>query len=712
MAAILCLPHISKSVDKSTLTDLATLSKLANNKIAQECTKNYLILLLLHRTRIKLGDYDVLSECISTVNQLGVTSYCLTILTAIQLLSTCLGILKVQGERKFDEDVRKSLKENLIRNLASHSSGIRLFSIKCLANLEQDNDEVYQIMIEVEQRPLDVFTYREHIVLYDRLKVHALKQQDSLDVKLSVLHFFFGILFKNFKLIWEPVMSTISELSNEIPISTFWTTFKEQLEQNVDARSEDEEVGSESGVLKELLNHFQSSLDQYDRMSHRQLLWKTLVKLDCCDMKNRDIVELYLKFYQDEYDVHSEKLEDDEEEEQSSVKTESRYSAKLKLLKAHLDVFLSMKNPSTIYKKLEVCETFKTLITCRSKDVSVLALKCLLQCKYKNLPQETHNTLIELLDGKMPEEVTKINKITPTENRTELIDIIMRIVHARLLSRPSKTDRMTYLIHKRKVLGFLKNFTKPEVNTFFHISFDTIDELDTDSKRINKKFLSANLQLLNLILAELSGNINDDGIKFLIGLLVRITDVTKNVEYETEIRSKVLSCVSLIFEQFVEFNFTEEIYTEIFDVFIWPHLGSLENDCKVSASGLLKLFIEWSNNAKYFNLLERRNGNATTPIYHIMELLKSDSTSKEIKVTVYNLLTRIVEENSSVSEGTDLLKPYHHALLMAMKNDIQSSAIELDKLDIMPLLQILQEDQNMEGINELVQIFLNVLNHR
>lgn len=232
------------------------------------------------------------------------------------------------------------------------------------------------------------------------------------------------------------------------------------MEQNVDARSEDEEFGSESGVLKELLNHFQSSLDQYDRMSHRQLLWKTLVKLDCCDMKNRDIVELYLKFYQDEYDVHSEKLEDDEEEEQSSVKTESRYSAKLKLLKAHLDVFLSMKNPSTIYKKLEVCETFKTLITCRSKDVSVLALKCLLQCKYKNLPQETHNTLIELLDGKMPEEVTKINKITPTENRTELIDIIMRIVHARLLSRPSKNRSYDLSDSQEKSFGIPEKLYK------------------------------------------------------------------------------------------------------------------------------------------------------------------------------------------------------------------------------------------------------------
>ncbi|XP_063698381.1 small subunit processome component 20 homolog [Culicoides brevitarsis] len=710
LSGILCLPHVTKSIDTATLKDLKTLTTHINEKLSSDFTKNDLILLqMLHRTRTKLSDDSCVAECSSTITKIASSVTNLTNLNALQLLNTCLNVLKsAEDDQKLDEELKNSLKSSLIRNLASHNSNIRLFTIKCLSNL--DENEVYDVMQEVEERNLDPFTYKEHLILYDRLKVAALKEDD---IKLTVLHFFYGVLWKNFKLIWDPVITKIQELSEVIPISAFWESFKEQLcSVEPENSTETDENEDSEDIFSELSRHFQQTSEPFDRICHRQLLWKALTKLECCDIKNRDIVEIYLKFHKDEFLYeHDDEADDDEEE----TNDKPSHSAKQKLIKSHLEVFHAMKNSPQIYKKAEVCETFKNLITSREKEVSVLALKCLLQSKFnKILTEDARNTLIELLEGKIPEEVTKINKIIPLEHHTELIDIVMRIVHARLLTRPSKTDRMTYLIHKRKVLGFLKNFSKTDVNKFFHISFDAVDELQPDSKRINKKFLSANLQLLNLILTELSGNVDDEGVKFLIQLLVRIISVTKGLEYEAEIRAKVFGNLCLVFEQFVEFKFTEKILGEVFDVFVWPFLSHFESDCKVSASGLMKLFIEWSKNAKYFTFLERKPELKTikTPIFHIIQLLKSENTAKDIKITIYNLLTRIVEENTSAAEPTELLKPYHETLLMAMKDDVTHGAIELDKLDIMPLLHVLQEDKNIEGVNELVEIFLNVLYHK
>lgn len=237
--------------------------------------------------------------------------------------------------------------------------------------------------------------------------------------------------------------------------------------------------------------------------------------------------------------------------------------------------------------------------------------------------------------------MTNLSKILPNDQqRPELVEIVMRIVHARLLSHPNKNERMTYLVQKRKILGFLKNFTKSEINTFFQLSFDAI--VQRDIKRINKKYLLANLQLINLILVEMASVIDNDGILFLINLLVTIADLTAELEYESEIRAKVLTCLCLVFEQFVHFNFTNEICEKIFETFVWPHLSHFTNNCKVSMSGLFKLFIEWSKNPKYYHLLEKSK--EFSPIFHIMELLKSENTSKEIKVTIYKLLTRLLED--------------------------------------------------------------------
>lgn len=171
--------------------------------------------------------------------------------------------------------------------------------------LEKPEDwNVFSICYNVENTESLVQTYRDQLqnlqkLSYDKPQGILCKNSDFQTIPLKYL---LGVLYINFQLIWEPVISIITSYAHGMAINLFWEVFSKKLFETDEHilknyKLGEISVGLDCGVINDLFREMYKIESAPDFVNYRQLLWKAMCEFpDIAEARNRDVAPLMLKF--------------------------------------------------------------------------------------------------------------------------------------------------------------------------------------------------------------------------------------------------------------------------------------------------------------------------------------------------------------------------------------------------------------------------------
>ncbi|XP_036332931.1 small subunit processome component 20 homolog isoform X1 [Rhagoletis pomonella] len=428
------------------------------------------------------------------------------------------------------------ISELLTPLLSSHSHDVRLLTAHCLQTLHRQtkNAHPYKIFYQAECIEPNVHNYREQLLYLQQLEpagelYRAMDKEESLrDVyKQHILRFLLGMLYHNFKFVWEPVQKLIESYALLMSLADFWNIYKQQLQltaERIDytiAVTKDSTATVEnvacwrSDVLNEVLPAAQPPKQtQQQLLNYRNLLWMRLPLFgQMATQKNRDLVGLFLQFVNEEYRARLERREltwdltqtatghgheqlaeagvlDSDDEADEDIKQNERqrkighrnkqrkdqqgFIAKsiLQTLQSKLGVFAAQPNPRSLYREPELYTLYMDLLAGPNAQLQRAALDCVLRYKSKSLtPHKEH--LYALVDEvKLKDELVnfKLDETVSAEERPELMKILLRILYGKMITKGTQRA-MSAQSRKSMILRFLGQCTTDEILWFLEMAF-------------------------------------------------------------------------------------------------------------------------------------------------------------------------------------------------------------------------------------------------
>ncbi|KAK9881413.1 hypothetical protein WA026_016303 [Henosepilachna vigintioctopunctata] len=134
---------------------------------------------------------------------------------------------------------------------------------------------------------------------------------NKTEFKTIPLRYMCGILFINFRLLWDPTLKVIESHAHGLNVSYFWNVYGEELKKAdcyIDNKKDFivEKVDTSYSNLEHVFENWQLFKSKPDFVNYRLLLWKGLQLFpDIAEMKTRDVSELLLSFYEKEFMKHN-----------------------------------------------------------------------------------------------------------------------------------------------------------------------------------------------------------------------------------------------------------------------------------------------------------------------------------------------------------------------------------------------------------------------
>lgn len=228
---------------------------------------------------------------------------------------------KDQRSSEFNIDLFKSIHEKLSNNLLSRYHYVRRITTHLLHQFSDElrsKDQeiaIYGIFFDIESIESNIHTYREQLLLFQRIEPNA-KLLSSLakvneSLKFDPLKYLLGFLHINFNLLWKPITELISAYFSDLDIETFWTLFKTQIDdtttllrnkQTDDVHDDVDFIDVNSCLGEIYLNIWRNSERSIDLVNYRILMWRIIPQLGMLrEIKNREIVTIFLDFIEHEY---------------------------------------------------------------------------------------------------------------------------------------------------------------------------------------------------------------------------------------------------------------------------------------------------------------------------------------------------------------------------------------------------------------------------
>ncbi|XP_018794678.1 PREDICTED: small subunit processome component 20 homolog [Bactrocera latifrons] len=529
---LILVPHIAGLEKEALEPKLNTIlnhildSLNANNNLAQKLTLYSLVL----ETHINLK-----FKCVPSFVQRSIETLLPHATTNLQALGALDQLLSATP--KFTEEDIQRISELLVPLLSSHAHDVRLLAAHCLQTLHRQTKlaHPYKIFYAAECIVPNVHNYREQLLQLQQLETagelyRAIdKQEPQRDIyKRHILRFLLGMLYHNFKFVWEPVLKLIESYAQAMSVADFWAIYHQLLQQTADSIDYTVTVAQDttaaavenvpcwrSAFLNELLPAVQlPKQTQQQLLNYRNLLWLRLPQFgQMAQQKNRDLVGLFLQFVNEEYRARLERREltwdltqlaagqaqaqlaeaetldsdaeddDDDKQTERSRKTGRRgkqrkeqqgFIAKsiLQTLQSKLGVFAAQTNPRSLYREPELYALYMDLLAGPNAQLQRAALDCILRYKSKSLlPHKEH--LYALVDeGKFKEELVnfKLDEAVSVEQRPELMKILLRILYGKMITKGTQRA-LSAQARKSLILRFLGQCTTEEILWFLEMAF-------------------------------------------------------------------------------------------------------------------------------------------------------------------------------------------------------------------------------------------------
>lgn len=585
----------------------------------------------------------------------------------------------------FNIELFKEIHNQLSYNLTSRYHTVRRITAHLFdqfsnaLGINKPEQSIYSIFFAIESIEPTIHSYREQLLLFQRIEPNerfiSSLQKIHEPMIYDPIKYLLGFLYVNFNLLWKPVSELITTYFHEIDIEEFWsllklkideTTAQQRNDQTPDAQDDAEFIDVETCLGMEYVEIWQNNERAIDLVNYRILLWRMIPLCGMLrEIKNREIVTMFLDFIEHEYKKSSERdsltwsaqrkrklkkktrnfkdvADEENVDDEKEISTEEQIIPKgtQRCLITMLQVFVNQNNPKQLHREPELWTLYMELLTHRNSSVQKLALDCVAAYKHKYLqPYKEH--LYNLVDdGKFKEAISsfKIDKesnLVQPEHRSQLMPIVMRILYSKMLLRVGGQKTPNQL-RKSLVMRFLGGCHEDEILIILNMAFGMFEHEFKDDARemclnvmtkidainiISPSILQSSLDLIDVIQSEFSGLMSSKFLRYIINVLLVIgstvhgvleqskqIDSKFNVEMVKPFKSLRNTCLQNLqrfFEHFETYTWSDSEIDAIFLIFVSPTATKLSQDGLMAVTPLLKLFATFAKTPRLFVLLTR-----------------------------------------------------------------------------------------------------------
>lgn len=399
---------------------------------------------------------------------------------------------------------------------------------------------VFSMCHSVESVPPSIQEYRAQLNTLQKLTFNTTQYIIAKDTEfhLFALKYMLGVLYMNFKLLWEPVSEFIAGYGNALTAEDFWPPFHGALESSfVNAKKNlknfqfDSEIDNNNEIIKNLYSNYNSVVERPDMFNYRNLILKVMTNcIHVCEAKNRDVVAVFLTFIDEEYrrdestnalkidvEIHDKnKMEIDEKPADNEENIEQiideidnpkeTVSGKIvfKTLINIMQVLAQFKNPRALHKELVFWELYMEFLKNKNPGLQKYALDCVLNYKNKSVVPYKSNLQNLVDEKKFKDELTQF-KITEDakniqpEHREHVIPIILRILYGKMTSKLGADKKGGGQTRRSLVMRYLAGCNEDELKMFIEMAFAQFKQYMTMGPLEIREHVIATLDLKSVI---------------------------------------------------------------------------------------------------------------------------------------------------------------------------------------------------------------------
>lgn len=493
-------------------------------------------------------------------------------------------------------------------------------------------------------------------------------------------------------------------------------------------------------------------------------------------------------------DVEVKGADDEEEEEEedgitavakTTPASKMSKNCKVKLLIAQLEIFGKVLNPRVLYRETEMRQIYLDLLSSKNVNIQRAALSCLFAYKYDYLlPYK--DSLYDLISEKnLKNELARFkldreSNMIQEKHRENLIPIIMRIIYAKMIMKTGmRTGGKAGGLARRKIiLRFLSGAQEDEMIMFVRMAFRPLgshvslepdetfdlrqcakkvaDAIDLSNIMPPKRMQSA-VNLLAIMTEQFGGKMSAKLLPHLLRILICILAETVGIFQRSErvytsylqvIKNVRTSCIGVLARFFVHFenyDWKQDEIDAVFDVAIFPWLRKLPVEGIHSPTALLKLFMAWGQNPRYYSLFikHQEDDKSVSPLPYVVQLLLSPNThwsvinaileiveklltlrdyekSSEMQddapfLPLTPILTNLVEvekqqvPSAGINYGSAILLPHIPRILEFIKNKLKKSNKGVSRIELAILSRISEFVTDADTCDTLLSLILPIL---
>ncbi|KAH8321513.1 hypothetical protein KR074_007240 [Drosophila pseudoananassae] len=581
-----------------------------------------------------------------------------------------------------------------------------------------------------------VHNYREILLQLQQLEPVAaqFKQFELLPhFKEHAVSLLLGLLYNNFKFVWAPVQQLLAAYVKTMKTDEFWSLFKDKLVETVASIDYTNDVAilqdhppkfylsAALTIALDSEKHHQLSLQQ--ALNYRQLLWQCLPKLgNLVEVKNADLVRLFLQFVEQEYRAQLERTEhtwnvnettadlevdDDEEDENKSESPRPRQKRRtqnanakfiLQTLQLKLACFVAQPNPKALHRQAEMHDFYLELLAGPNAQLQQLALDCLAAYKRPPALVQQKAQLAGLIDeAKFKTTLTGFDLSSiPAQQRTELMPFMLRVLYGKMLTKGVQ-KQLSAQLRKTLILRFLGQLEEAEIMDFLQMAFGKfsaytdkpveavatyVRESYDPSAVIAARQLQRIVNVLELIRKEFAGRLTTDFQIYVLKLLLFVGSVAQEVingegklvaAYKNVKHSGLQTLVNY-FGQLVDMEdlWQEKEMIAVCEVYIWPGLARLSQDSIHTPTPMLKLLLLWGGEPRYQKWLNQSPSEHDQVImHHLMALLLNEKAKPVVKRALLQLVEHLLEAAATEEFGAialTIVHPHIPTILQQLQN--------------------------------------------
>ncbi|XP_078042078.1 small subunit processome component 20 homolog [Augochlora pura] len=462
---------------------------------------------------------------------------------------------------------------------------------------------------------------------------------------------------------------------------------------------------------------------------------------------------------------------------------------KTKVLLAQLEIFGKITNPRTLYRESEIQKIYLDLLSSKNPDIQKAALNCLLTYNHKYLLPYKDNLFSLISEQNLKKELTRFkideeNSTIQNEHRKDIIPILMRLLYAKMAS---KTGARTGgkgggLLRRKLILRFLAGTQESEMIIFVKMAFRPFNKympLEVDEKVnleeltkniissvdlnnvIPPKRLQSAINLLGILIEQFGSKMGQKLLPYLLGLVIcilaEVTGILQrsnkvHVGYLPSIKNVRRSCILILvrfFSHYEHYEWSKHELDALFNVAVFPWLEKLPIEGIHSPTPLLKLFITWSQNSRYYPLFIKYqdDNKSISPLPYVMRLLLAPKTHPSVINGILEMIEKMVtlqdygkinandmetdtllvpltpeldnlleinEEAllSGVNYGSTILLPHVFSILEYIKKKLEKTNRRINKTELVILSRISEFVKDADACDTLLTLIVPILVRR